>query len=182
MYRYRVLALLIAINSIACVKGDDRVEGQLSVANEFIDAFYSFDPAQLESILELATESKQGIMYYQGWAEGGNYEVKNRAACQVRNDSLIVCPVTVKDDLIGALQIDMFVTDTFHITIRDMKIMHIATSSNDPSLFHEARKWVRENRPELVEAPCDKATNAPGDCVRAMVQGYREFIAVRPRH
>ena len=98
-----------------------------------------------------------------------------------RNDSLIVCPVTVKDDLIGALQIDMFVTDTFHITIKDMKIMHIATSSNDPPLFHEARKWVRENRPELVEVPCDKARNAPGDCVHAMVQGYKEFIAETQR-
>jgi hypothetical protein len=37
--------------------------------------------------------------------------------CEVKNDTLIICPVTVEDDLIKALELDLNVTDTFHIVI-----------------------------------------------------------------
>ena len=72
------------------------------VANQFIDAFYSFNKDSLSSILSEANESRPGILFYQKWAECGNYAVLNRADVIVKNDTLVVCPVTVRDDLIQA--------------------------------------------------------------------------------
>ena len=74
---------------------------------------------------------------------------------------------------------DLFVTDTFHLTVVDGDILSIETSSNDPPLFYEARQWVRENRAELTEGPCSDESDTPGDCVRAVVQGFKEFMASR---
>jgi hypothetical protein len=150
------------------------------VANEFIDSFYSFNSVKLKSILSAAEESKPSLLYYQGWAEGGNYEIVDRHPCVAKNDSLVICPVTVKDDLISALEIDFYVTDTFHITVLHGRIITVTTSSNDPPIFHEAREWVQQNLFELIEEPCQgiwKDGTTPGECVRAMVKGYAEFIA-----
>jgi hypothetical protein len=154
----------------------------VAAANEFIDAFYSFNSDELESTLTYAEESKPSILYYQGWAEGGNYEIIDRHPCIAKYDSLVICPVTVKDDLIVALEIDFFVTDTFHVTVKKGRILSVTTSSNDPPLYHEARDWVRQNRPELIEEPCRgiwEGGPTPGECVRAMVKGYTEFIAIK---
>ena len=79
-------------------------------------------------------------------------------------------------------EIDFSVTDTFHVTVINGGINSVTTSSNDPPLFHEARDWVRQNRPQLLEEPCRgiwEGGPTPGDCVRAMVKGYAEFIALK---
>ena len=158
------------------------VEKNVVAADEFIDAFYSFNSDSLKSVLKYAQTSRPSILYYQGWAEGGNYEIIERHPCAARNDSLVICPVTVKDDLIGALEIDFNVTDTFHIKVINGRILSVNTSSNDPPLFHEAREWVSQNRPGLIEEPCRgiwEGGPTPGECVRAMVKGYAEFLATR---
>jgi len=152
------------------------------VANKFIDAFYSFNNDSLNSILSEANKYRPGILFYQKWAECGNYGVLNRADCIVKNDTLVVCPVTVRDDLIQALKLNLHVTDTFHLGIVEGHIKSVQTSSNDPELFHEARKWVRENLAELVDEPCkrDKEGGAtPCECVKATVQGFGKFIATK---
>lgn len=150
----------------------------VDIANEFIDAFYSFNEDKLESILSHAEESQPSILYYQKWAECGNYEIIDLPDCIVRNDSLIICPVTVKDDLIGALDIDFNVTDTFRLTIIDGQIRSVVSSSNDPDIYYAAKDWIRKNRPELIEIPCEgiwEGGPSPCDCVRAMVKGFAEF-------
>ncbi len=151
----------------------------ISAANKFIDAFYSFNSDKLNSVLENAEKSKPSILYYQGWAEGGNYEIIDRHPCLTTSDSIVVCPVTVKDDLIETLEIDFYVTDTFHITVKNDLILSVNTSSDDPQLYHQAREWVRQNRPKLIEIPCQgiwEGGPTPGVCVQAMVKGYSEFI------
>ena len=93
-----------------------------------------------------------------------------------------MCPVTVKDDLIGALEIDFNVTDTFHVKVINGRILSVTTSSNDPPLYHEAREWVRQNRSRLIEEPCRgmwEGGPTPGECCRAMVKAYAEFIAIK---
>jgi hypothetical protein len=150
------------------------------IANQFIDAFYSFDRDSLTNILYDAPGSQPEILYYQKWAECGNYKVINRPDCMIRNDSLVICPVTVKDDLIGALKIDFNVTDTFHITIIEGRIRSVTTSSNDPELYHQAKEWVKKNRPALIEVPCVgiwEGGPTPCECVKAMIKGFTEFIA-----
>ena len=54
----------------------------LMAAEKLIDAFYSFDPAQLRAAMADAPDSQQALLFYQGWAEGGNYAILNRQPCQ----------------------------------------------------------------------------------------------------
>lgn len=178
--------LLLLIFSFCCCKNSSKsesnvnLEQQLTIANNFIDAFYSFNSNELLPLLKYAENSKAEILYYQGWAEGGNYEIIKRYPCEVKNDTLIICPVTVKDDLIKALELNLNVTDTFHIVIKNRKITTITTSSNDPPIFYEAEEWIRKNHPELINEPCKgiwEDGTTPNECVRAMVKGYSKFIA-----
>ena len=159
---------------------DNYKKNNIDIANQFIDAFYSFNEDSLKSALSYAEVSHPSILYYQKWAECGNYKVLNRSIFKEINDSLVICPVTVKDDLMSALQIDLNVTDTFHIIIKDKKIQSVQTSSNDPDAYYEAKDWIRKNRPELIEKPCEDAWEGgpiPCECIKATIQRFVEFKA-----
>jgi hypothetical protein len=179
------IAAGIALSLFACensVDSDDQQSsGQnVAVAEAFIDAFYSFDPDPLMVAMTSAEESIPSILFYQGWAEGGNYQIVKRKPCRPDQDRTISCSITVKDDLIGALGIGFDVTDTFHLTFFKDQIVSVTTSSDDPQAYHDAKGWVEKNRPELIEQPCMGFFDGgptPGECVRAMVQGYHEFAA-----
>jgi predicted methyltransferase len=148
------------------------------VAEKFVDAFYSFKAHALTAILSSAEESIPSIVYYQGWAEGGNYQIISRAPCKEEKPSLISCSITVQDDLMLALGIDFNVTDTFHLSFNNSHISSVATSSNDLQVFRDAQEWVTNNLPELIKKPCRDFFNGgptPGLCVKAMVQGYAKF-------
>ena len=183
--RLRVVSTVAVFALFACGDGKETgkrhgAEANLSVAEAFVDAFYSFEPNRLEDALSHAAESVPSIIFYQGWAEGGNYEVVNRKPCAFESLGHVTCSITVKDDLIGALGIDFNVTDTFDLSFSDGRIVSVKTSSNDPQVFHDAKAWVRENRPELIDEPCRGFFDGgptPGECVRAMVRGYAEFAA-----
>jgi hypothetical protein len=58
---------------------------QLTAAEAFVDAFYSFDAGRLKEALSAAPESVPRIAYYQGWAEGGNYVVLQRMPCRAES-------------------------------------------------------------------------------------------------
>lgn len=167
--------------------GEAGSDPDLATAEAFIDAFYSFDPDRLRPFFTdpaLATpeaaEFEPRLMYYQGWAEGGNYKVVERAPCARTEADVVACPITVEDDPVLALRTNFNVTDTFAITFQDSRIAAVDTSSNDQPVYYQARKWVEENLPDLIEVPCQDAYNGgptPGDCARAMTEGYRRFAA-----
>lgn len=149
------------------------------IASAFIDAFYSFDKDSLQDILSAAEISQPEILYYQQWARCGNYKVLQRDRYYEKNDSIVIFPVTVKDDLIGALQLDLNVSDTFHITILDGKIRKVETSSNDPDAYYEAKAWVKEHHPEYIDKACEGIWNGgptPCECVQGMVMGFHDFM------
>ncbi|MGB5359977.1 MAG: hypothetical protein WBN27_08550 [Eudoraea sp.] len=180
------LILYIAILLTAGCKNGTKNEATFShnnnvvIANQFIDAFYSFNKDNLKGTLSYAEESQPSILYYQKWAECGNYEIIKRFNCEEKNDSTVICPITVKDDLMSALQIDLNVTDTFHITIKNQQIRSVETSSNDPDLYYEARDWIRQHRPELTKEPCIgmwEGGPTPCECIKAILQGLTEFKA-----
>lgn len=157
---------------------------RLAAAEAFIDAFYSFDASRLRTALSSAAESLPAIGFYQGWAEGGNYEILQRTPCRPAGADEVQCSITVKDDLIPALGLGIHVTDTFHITFEGERIVRVRTSSDDPPLFEEALQWVRAAKPEVLAGPCRGFFDGgptPGDCVRAVVQGFAEFRAHRAR-
>lgn len=154
----------------------------IAVANAFIDAFYSFNRDSLENLLTAAKPSQANILYYQRWAECGNYIVLNRSKYFEKNDSVVIFPVTVKDDLAGALNLKYNVTDTFHIVIQNGKIRSVNTSSNDPELYYQGFKWIKQNRKDLIEKPCEGWGKDPAKacaCVRGVIKGFTEFIKTR---
>ena len=150
----------------------------IDIGNEFIDAFYAFNRDSLQYILSDATESQPKILYYQKWAECANYKIVNRSQYVEKNDSTIIFPITVKDDLMAALKIDFNVTDSFHISIKNGIIRSVKTSSNDINTYYQAKEWVNKNRPELVEKPCEgiwEGGPTPCECVLGMIKGFTEF-------
>ena len=168
------------LEPLATPEPPDAVSADLSKAEAFIDAFYSFDPERLRPMLAAAPESAQSLLYYQGWAEGGNYKVLERGACAVDDKDLISCPITVQDDPVLALKTGFNVTDTFTLTFADGEIVKVETSSNDQPIYYEARAWVEREMPEVMAGPCkDRGAGGttPGDCARAMTEGYRRFAA-----
>lgn len=160
------------------VPAADQLAADLASAEALIDAFYSFDPEQLAPLLAHAPDSAESILYYQGWAEGGNYKIVERADCVAESADTISCAITVEDDPVLALQTGFNVTDTFTLTFKDGLITAIDTSSNDQPIYYAARDWVREQNPEIMNGPCKDSFaggKTPGDCARAMTEGYRQY-------
>ncbi len=182
----RILAIVAIETALLGCGSEHRGAGrsvdgkEIAAAEAFIDAFYSFDASALAARLDHAESSKPVILYYQGWAEGGNYKIMNRQPCRWVEADSIACPVTVDDDLINALGFEFDVTDTFNLTISQGEIIAVDPTSNDPPDFSDAEKWVREHRPELIDVPCKgyfAGGPTPGACVKAMVQGFKEFAS-----
>lgn len=151
---------------------------ELQKSESLIDAFYSFEKDRLEAELTFAQVSIPKVLFYQGWAEGGNYKIIKRQPCLAKKLEIISCSIKVQDDLMLALGIDFNVTDTFKIKFSGSKIISVETSSNDLEVFWQAREWVKIKHPELIEVPCIGIWNGgptPGKCVRAMVEGYTRF-------
>jgi hypothetical protein len=180
---YGFLLLLASCKNDAHPETSIAPESNSAVANKFIDAFYSFNRDSLESILSDAKASQPNVLYYQKWAECGNYKVVTRHNGIGKNDSLVVLPVTVKDDLMAGLNINFNVTDTFHLTITRGRIRSVRTSSNDPAAYYEAKEWVKQHRPDLVEKPCEgiwAGGPTPCECILGMIKGFKEFVATTP--
>ena len=153
---------------------------EVALAETFIDAFYAFDREAMAALVKDAGDAGSRILWYQGWAEGGNYAIVKRGACELLEPGVVECPITVDDDPVLALKTGFKVTDTFTLTIEEGRIVDIKTRSNDQPIYYEARKWVEANHPELIEGPCAErgtAGGTPGDCARAMTEGYRRFAA-----
>jgi hypothetical protein len=145
------IAAGIALSLFACensVDSDDQQSsGQnVAVAEAFIDAFYSFDPDPLMVAMTSAEESIPSILFYQGWAEGGNYQIVKRKPCRPDQDRTISCSITVKDDLIGALGIGFDVTDTFQ------RIARIDVHPPENGFALRPRRLGRQYRAQTVSS------------------------------
>lgn len=171
-------AALIAAGAAHAQSPATAAERQLKAAEALVDAFYSFDPARLRAAMPAAKQSQPRLLYYQGWAEGGNYRVLDRKPCRLDKASEVTCSIKVKDDLVPALGIPYDVTDTFHLTFTGDQITAVTNSSNDPPEFEQALKWLGRERPELLDGPCKGFFDGgptPSDCARAVVKGFGDF-------
>ena len=173
-----ILFLLFSFNNNSNKSIQLSQQTNIDIGNKFIDAFYSFNKDSLQTILNDAKESQPEILYYQKWAECANYKIVNRAQHVEKNDSTIIFPITVKDELMAALKISFNVTDSFHISTKNVKIRTVKTSSNDIADYYEAKEWVKLHRPELVEKACEgiwEGGPTPCECVLGMIKGFTEF-------
>jgi len=173
-------SLLVGCSGSALRPGTIQASSSTGASEAIIDAFYSFDSIRLKKALQPAASAIPKIVFYQGWAQGGNYRIVERKPCRQGSESDVVCAITVKDDLIGALGINFNVTDTFRISFSGKTVSNVRTTSNDPPEFHEAFEWVQRERQDLIRKPCEGFFDGgptPGDCVRAMVRGFAEFAS-----
>ncbi|HIL59942.1 MAG TPA: hypothetical protein EYG31_04805 [Porticoccaceae bacterium] len=179
-----VLFFMLLSLSACSVYKDSKTQYQneslLPTAEAFIDTFYSFNSIALEGALSQASSSIPSVVYYQGWAEGGNYKIVARKPCVIQELNVASCSVTVEDDPMLALGIDFNVTDTFTISFIDGVIVAVETSSNDMQIYFDARDWVLTELPELVAEACEGFFNGgstPNECARLMAEGYRRYAA-----
>lgn len=165
----------------AAAEGMSGLAADLKTAEGMIDAFYSFDAERLAAFLSEAGDSAASLLGYQAWAEGGHYTVLKRTPCAQQENGTVACPVTVRDDPVQALQTGFDVTDVFHLSFENGVIVNVDTSSNDQPIYHDARVWVAENMPEVMEGPCRRDENGirltAGDCAVAMTAGYARYKA-----
>lgn len=182
----RTATCMLCIAGLAACSGEvdsaAELAANLTTAEGMIDAFYSFDASSLQPFLSEAGEAETAILGYQAWAEGGNYIVMERMPCAPESEGTIACAITVQDDPVVALETGFNVTDTFHISFEDAVITGVETSSNDQPIYYEAREWVEANLPEVMEGPCkrvDGVRETPGDCARAMTDGYSQFMEAK---
>lgn len=172
------LLLIYGFVLSACKMGDNNP----AIANKFVDVFYSFDKDALAALITSAKTSQPEILYYQQWAKCANYTVLDRTKYFEKNDSTVIMPVTVKDDLMGALQIDFNVTDTFKIVIRNKQIVGVTTSSNDLDDYYKAKEWVATHKPGYIDKACEgiwAGGPTPCECVLGMIKGFEEFSISR---
>jgi hypothetical protein len=179
-----MLIVALALTSSGCSSHHGALHPPAQAAAErLVDAFYSFDPDALRAALSHAPASQPKLLYYQGWAEGGNYAVVERKPCRPTARNEIRCDITVRDDLIAALQTGHWVTDTFHLAVEEGRIVEVRNSSNDPPDFDRALEWLKRTRPELMTGPCQGFFDGgptPQECVRAVVSGFTAYRAAHP--
>jgi len=172
---------VVMLNSHATAE-ENNGQKNLQLAEQYIDAFYSFNPKLLNPLLTQAGESQKKMLFYQGWAKDGNYIIKQRHPCKFGEGNEVLCSIRVQDDLVLALGIDFDVTDTFHIYFTKNAISQIKTSTDDPKLYHDAYNWVMENRGEQVKPACKGSMDvkpSPSKCVKLMLLGYQEYARVK---
>jgi len=181
---FKAFIPLVLVLFNADLNAENSKQNKLKISENLVDAFYSFDKQKLNNTLTTAQSSKPHIVFYQGWAKGGNYEIVNRSPCAQTNAAdkngniSISCSITVKDDLMKALDIPFDVTDTFHLTFQKETLTNVTTSSNDLQVFRDAEDWVWSKMAGSVKEACKdyfEGGPTPGECVRAMVNGYAEF-------
>lgn len=149
----------------------------LSTAEIFIDAFYSWDAERLARAINASPEETAAVLYYQGWAEGGHYEVKKRRPCTVSNANQIQCRITVTDDFGKAM--GYTATDTFTLTMNTNQITGVTFEGDDPPIFLELQAWMMTNRPEIFSGPCKDlfaGGTTPGQCARAVARAAQNFM------
>lgn len=156
---------------------------RIVVAEAVIDAFYSYDADALADALD-ETGDTASLLYYQGWAEGGNYEVLDRMPCEATTPTVISCSITVRDDFAEALEFGFDVTDTFTFRFDENDaITSVTSSSDDPPLMREAFSWLAANRPELTDGVCEGLFEGDGptpvDCARAVVEAFAQFAELQ---
>ncbi len=151
----------------------------IATAERFVDAFYSWQPERLAAVVTPGEDADRAL-YYQAWAEAGNYQVQTRRPCARGDDGRIHCAITVTDDIGGTL--GYVATDTFHLNVEDDLVQAVEFSADDPPILDEVFQWMGENQPEVFAGPCRDmfaGGDTPGSCVRAVIDGARQYLEAR---
>ena len=171
-YKWLMTALIIIAN--LPISANDKA---LQIAERFITSFYSWDQNALNALL---TEDgdHQSIIYYQGWAEGGNYSIKTRRPC-VMNKDAVSCSITVTDDF--GLALGYIATDTFILKISNGQVTEVTFTADDPPIFDKLLNWIRNERDHILTGPClDMFAGGltPKICAKTVAKSAEEFMRI----
>ena len=150
----------------------------LVLAERFIDAFYSWSPNALSTALAKAPADANRTLYYQAWAEAGDYQIQTRRACIALSPTEAECAITVTDDIGAAL--GYVATDTFKLRFADNNLVGVQFTSDDPPVLQELFTWLENERPQIFTGPCKDlfaGGTTPAACIRAVVQGAKDYRA-----
>ena len=152
-----------------------------SSAEDFIDAFYSFDATKLAENMQ-APEDEKITLYYQAWAKAADYAVQTRCPC-TRSNSTYTCKITVTDNF--GKTMGYTATDTFVLTSsEDGQITGVSFSGDDPPIFEELFSWMGEHQPGVMSGPCHllfAGGTTPAACSKAVVAAAETFMAERSK-
>lgn len=173
----RMAALLtVFLAGSACDGHGASSAAPLTLAEAFVDAFYSWDAAALRALIQPGADADR-VLYYQGWAEAANYRISERQPCRAISPDTVSCAITVTDDFGQAL--GYVATDTFTLSIRGDSVRAVTFEGDDPPVFEAVFDWIGETRPEVFTGPCrdmfDGGTT-PGDCARAVAEAARAYV------
>ena len=155
---------------------DSNSDSDLRAAEAFIDAFYAWDANALSEAIHGAENAKRAL-YYQGWAEAGNYQILKRRQCTRVDEGWIECSITVSDDIGEAL--GYVATDVFRLWVANGRIHRVEFEGDDPAIFNGVLEWMASDRPEVFTGPCKDffdGGETPAACVRAVVEAARDFV------
>jgi len=178
MYAWIGWGLMASVIGCSEPEGETRVlqTESLVAAEDFIDAFYSWDPHTLAQTVR-APDDIERVLYYQAWASAASYTVQTRRPCAISSRNEVTCRITVTDDFGKTL--GYTATDTFRLTLRDAIIVGVEFEGDDPPIFEELFAWIAEQRPEVMRGPCKdlfSGGKTPAECARAVVLSAQEFV------
>ncbi len=153
----------------------------LLLAEGFIDAFYSWSPNALGHKLAKAPQDRDRTLYYQAWAEAGDYQIQTRRPCFATSSTNVECAITVTDNIGAAL--GYIATDTFKLTFARNNLVGVSFTSDDPPILQALFSWLKVERPEVFSGPCKDlfaGGTTPGACIRAVVQGAKDYPGATP--
>ena len=181
MSTMRATGLAVLFVSVALGSGCQESEAENEperLAEQFIDAFYRWDPVAL-SALVVPGKDLDRVLYYQAWAQAANYEVLTRRPCTSTAAGTFQCAITVTDDFGQAL--GYTATDTFTLAVADGRIAAVSFEGDDPPVFEAVFTWMSETRPEVFAGPCLNMFDGgetPGACAQAVAEAARAYAAL----
>lgn len=153
------------------------------IAEAALDAFYSWDAESLAAMIS-TPQDRDRLVYYQGWAQGADYQVQTRRPCRLTPDAsqaVVTCAVTVTDNFGKTL--GYIATDTFTFTVREAMISTVWFEGDDPPVFAQLLESIQQNQPEILTGPCKDmfaGGTTPGACAQAVVGAAEAFAKTLP--
>lgn len=178
--RFLGVLVLVVLVGVLPVRAETNSIDPRDVAARFLDAFYAWDAKALDALLSHNAEGDD-VRYYQGWAQGAQYEVVSRPPCDVLESgnslALVTCSVTVNDDFGRAL--GYRATDTFRLTIANERVLAASFAGDDPPIFAEMFDWIQRQRPDVLSGPCHlmfAGGPTPGACAEAVARAAQDYM------
>lgn len=178
----RIAAASLIISLLSSCASSNQAELNLLLAERFVDAFYSWSPNALGAVLAKAPEDSNRTLYYQAWAEAGEYQIQTRNPCSAISARQAECAIRVTDNIGAAL--GYIATDTFTLSFDGNNLVGVQFRSDDPPILQEVFGWLQATRPEVFAGPCKDlfaGGTTPQACVRAVIRGAQDYIATQPQ-